>query len=43
MTTDTYESEKQTVELIRDSREKIDSELSKVIIGQKEQPPGKAR
>ncbi len=34
--TDTFESERETVELIRSSREKIDSELSKVIVGQKD-------
>ena len=33
--TDTFEAERETVELIRSSREKIDSELSKAIVGQK--------
>ena len=36
MSTDTYQAEQQTVELIRASRKKIDDELSKVIVGQKE-------
>ena len=36
MSTDTYREEQQTVELIRGSRDKIDAELSKVIVGQKE-------
>ncbi len=34
--TDTYRQEQETVELIRSSREQIDAELSKVIVGQKE-------
>ena len=34
--TDTFEAERETVELIRSSREKIDSELSKAIVGQKD-------
>ena len=34
--TDTFESERETVELIRSSREKIDAELSKKIVGQKD-------
>ncbi len=33
---DAYEMEQQVVEQIRDSRERIDAELSKVIVGQKE-------
>ena len=36
MSTDTYQQEQETVELIRASRQKIDTELSKVIVGQKE-------
>lgn len=36
MTTDTYREEQEIVELIRTSREKIDHELSKVIVGQKD-------
>lgn len=36
MSTDTYQAEQETVELIRASRQKIDEEISKVIIGQKE-------
>ena len=36
MSTDTYEQEKETVELIRASRQKVDDELSKVIVGQKQ-------
>jgi len=36
LSTDTYQAEQQTVELIRASRKKIDDELSKVIVGQKE-------
>lgn len=36
MSTDTYQQEKETVELIRASRQKIDAELSKVIVGQKQ-------
>lgn len=36
MSTDTYQQEQETVELIRSSRAKIDAELSKVIVGQKE-------
>ena len=35
MAIDTYEEEKQAVELIRASRARIDQELSKVIVGQK--------
>ena len=34
--TDSYETERQTVEQLRESRARIDAELSKVIIGQKE-------
>ena len=34
--TDTFEAERETVELIRSSREKIDAELSKTIVGQKD-------
>ena len=36
MSTEAYEQERETVELIRASREQIDTELSKVIVGQKE-------
>src|SRR5512134_2337960 len=36
MTTESYELERQTVEQIRASRERIHGELSKVIVGQKE-------
>lgn len=36
MSTDSYHEEKETVELIRASRQKIDDELSKVIVGQKQ-------
>lgn len=36
MSTDTYREEQEIVELIRNSRDRIDQELSKVIIGQKE-------
>ena len=36
MSTDTYRDEQETVELIRSSRAKIDEELSKVIVGQKD-------
>ena len=36
MSTDTYREEEAVVGLIRDSRAKIDEELSKVIVGQKE-------
>ncbi len=36
MSSDTYQAEQETVELIRASRQKIDAELSKVIVGQKE-------
>ncbi|MCA9211827.1 MAG: MoxR family ATPase [Planctomycetales bacterium] len=34
--TDTFEAERETVELIRSSRDKIDHELSKAIVGQKD-------
>jgi len=34
--TDSYELERQAVERIRDSRDRIDAELSKVIVGQKD-------
>ena len=33
---DTFRQEQETVELLRSSREKIDHELSKVIVGQKD-------
>ena len=36
MSTDTYRQDQETVELIRSSRQKIDDELAKVIVGQKE-------
>ena len=36
LSTDSYQQEQETVELIRASRARIDEELSKVIIGQKE-------
>ena len=36
MSIDSYEVQQQVVERIRNSRDQIDSELSKVIIGQKD-------
>ena len=36
MSTDTFESEKQVVEQIQEGRARIDAELSKVIVGQKD-------